>query len=674
MQIDGSIREIRGIGPKKAELLSGLGIRTIRDALYHFPRSYVDRSVVSMLGSVENLQRVTVKVRVESIRSAPTHKGFQKSPLRLLVSDGTGKAEILFFNGKFLNGKFRLGETYFFHGVIKKERAVCVMQHPEFCAEQDWFRFSVYTPLYPLTAGLTQTDLRNLLQNIIGKGVFMQETLPDRVVSAAQLMPITQAVRGIHCPMGPEEAEAARRRFAFEELYLLQLALLTIKKSSMSMAKKHIYLSSSALEPLFAALPFKLTQGQKQVLSEILEDMDSTKLMNRLIQGDVGSGKTVLALAAVAYAALSGHQASIMAPTEILAKQHFDFFSKYLSLLGVSTVLLTGGVKSRSQALSQIANGNVQVVIGTHALIQDGVSFNNLGLVITDEQHRFGVRQRNTLARKSQDHPDMLFMSATPIPRTLSLILYGDVDVSYLKEMPSGRIPIKTRYVKEGKRKEMYGFVNGELESGSQVYVVCPLVADSEEVDGAAAESHFETLRAGPFMNRRVGLVHGKMKAADKERVMRQFVSGEIQVLVSTTVIEVGVDVPNASVMIIEDSNRFGLAQLHQLRGRVGRGHKQSWCFLMASNPGKVAIERIKTLVQSSDGFEIAQKDLTLRGPGEVLGVRQHGLPELKAADILKDWQLMEKAQALAVETSRNQVSSESEKLFLDRFIGELSI
>lgn len=674
MPWDSSVRQIKGVGPKRAELFQAIGIRTIGDVLRHFPRSYADRSVLSTLAAAEQDCRVTVRGIVESVRQAPSYGAPSKSPMKVVVSDGTSRAEILFFNAKFLKGSFQVGETYFFHGVLKREGRMPVMMHPEFCKEADWQQFSALTPLYPLTAGLTQTDLRNLTGAVLDLGLTIPETLPETLIEEQHLMSSAAAYHTIHRPMSWELAESARRRFAFEELYLTQLALFYIKRDVAAAEKSHAYGAPSLLDRLLEMLPYELTQGQQTVLGEILEDMRSPRLMNRLVQGDVGSGKTVLALAAACYAALSGHQAAVMAPTELLARQHHRFFAALLEPLGIRTGLLVGGGKERSDNLALLENGTLQVAIGTHALIQDAVRFKDLTLVITDEQHRFGVRQRSQLARKSKDHPDILFMSATPIPRTLSLILYGDVEVSYLREMPVGRIPVKTHYVRESKRQDMYRFISGQLDAGHQAFVVCPLVADSEEVQAVSAEAHYDVLRTGPFKGRQLGLIHGKMKLQDKEAVMRRFVGGEIGLLVSTTVIEVGVDVPAATVMVIEDSDRFGLAQLHQLRGRVGRGDQPSWCFLMSNSSGKVAQERIKTLTGTTDGFVIAQKDLELRGPGEILGTRQHGLPELKAANLLTDGDLLALAQEQALKTFKEDRLTPSERHYLSAFIRDFSV
>lgn len=674
MPLQSSIKQIKGIGPKRAELLNRLGIRTLKDALYHFPRGYIDRSAISDIAAASPEVKVTVRGVVESVRHAPSYGPASKAPMKVMISDGTGKAEVVFFNARFLKGTFQTGEVYYFHGSIRKDGRIPGLMHPEFCKEDEWKKFSSLTPVYPLIEGLTQTDIRNLVGGVLKLGIAAPETLHGSLLEEMQLLLVNDALSRIHQPLTLEEAEQARRRFAFEELYLIQLALFLIKRDTLAAEKSHRYIGSEAIAPLLESLPFELTEGQKTIMSEILRDMERPLLMNRLVQGDVGSGKTVLALGAVYYAAVSGHQAAVMAPTEILARQHYRFFKRMLEPLGIAVGLLVSGDRERARTLEGIEKGGIQVAIGTHALIQSGVVFRNLSTVVTDEQHRFGVRQRSMLAQKSGDHPDILFMSATPIPRTLSLILYGDVEVSYLQEMPRGRIPIKTHYIKESKRADMYRFIHEQLDEGNQVYVVCPLVADSEEMDAVSAETHFETLKKGAFKNRSIGLIHGQMKASDKEETMGRFVGGELSMLVSTTVIEVGVDVPAATVMVIEDSNRFGLAQLHQLRGRVGRGDKQSWCFLMSEKPGKVAQERIKTLCETADGFVIAQKDLELRGPGEILGTRQHGLPEMKVANLLRDWDLLEQAQRQALKTSQGRSLSPEETAFMKRFISNFTI
>ena len=674
MSLDYSIKQIKGIGPKRAELFNSMGISSLKDALYHFPRGYVDRSVLTDIAAAPSDAKVTVKGVVESVRHTPAYGPASRTPMKVMISDGSGKAEVVFFNARFLKGAFQNGQTYYFYGAVRKDGRIPSLLHPEFCREEEWEGFSSLSPVYPLTEGLTQTDLRNLIGGVLKLRLPVPETLSPGLVQEMDFMPLENALQCIHQPRTLHEAEKARRRFAFEELYLVQLALFLIKRDTLAARKKHIYKDPEAVELLLKALPFELTKGQQVILNDILADMQRPFLMNRLVQGDVGSGKTVLALGAVYYAAVSGQQAAVMAPTELLARQHYRFFRGMLEPLGVTVGLLVSGDKDRGKTIAGIENGSVQVAIGTHALIQNGVAFQNLSMVVTDEQHRFGVRQRSQLAQKSANHPDILFMSATPIPRTLSLILYGDVEVSYLHEMPRGRIPIKTHYIKESKRQEMYRFVHEQLDSGNQAYIVCPLVADSEEVDAVSAEAHYDALRTGPFKSRTIGLIHGRMKPAEKEETMRRFAAGEISVLVSRTVIEVGVDVPAATVMVIEDSHRFGLAQLHQLRGRVGRGDRQSWCFLMSQTPGRVAKERIKTLTETSDGFIIAQKDLELRGPGEILGTRQHGIPEMKVANLLTDWDLLEQAQKHALKTSQSRMLLPEEAAFMKQFISDFTI
>ncbi len=674
MSLDSPVRQIKGIGPRRAELLNSIGIRTLKDALCHFPRGYVDRSALTDISKAAADQKVTIRGVIESVRLAPAYGHGSKSPMKLLISDGSAKAEVLFFNARFLKGTFQAGSVHYFHGPLKKDGRLPSMVHPEFCREEEWRQFSRLSPVYPLTEGLTQTDLRNLISSILKMGFAVTETLPESLTADMGLISAERALHDIHQPLTLADAETARRRFAFEELYLIQLALFLIKREASAADKRHCYSDPKVMAPLLKSLPFELTQGQQEVMAEIVKDMGNPQIMNRLVQGDVGSGKTVLALAAVYFAAVSGHQAAVMAPTEILARQHHRFFSCMLEPLGVSVGILVSGDKERLNTIESIENGTIKVAIGTHALIQDGVRFNDLTMVVTDEQHRFGVRQRSLLAQKSADHPDILFMSATPIPRTLSLILYGDVDVSYLKEMPKGRIPIKTHYIRESKRKDMYRFINEQLDAGHQAYMVCPLIADSEEMDALSAEAHYDALRTGPFKNRQIGLIHGKMKSSEKERIMGLFIGGELSLLVSTTVIEVGVDVPAATVIAIEDSDRFGLAQLHQLRGRVGRGDQQSYCFLMSSDPGRVAKERIRTLTETADGFVIAQKDLELRGPGEILGTRQHGLPELKVADLLTDWDLLERAQSQALRTSQSGTLSPEESAFMKRFNSDFTL
>ena len=507
-------------------------------------------------------------------------------------------------------------------------------------------------PVYPATANLTQNIIRGVIGNAIGSvAEVLEEFIPECIRERYNLCDIKYSIQNIHFPKSEEDFKNARYRLVFEELFLLQLGLLNIKNSFGEDKAGIKFNRASEMDDFMESLPFKLTNAQNKVYQEIVQDMESTKIMNRLVQGDVGSGKTIVAALALFKAVKNGYQGTLMVPTEILAEQHYRSLKELFEKFNISTEILTGSQtkKQKTEILGRIERGETDVVIGTHALIQDTVNFKNLGLVITDEQHRFGVRQRAILSQKG-NNPDILVMTATPIPRTLALILYGDLDISIIDELPPGRKPIETFAVDNSMRNRINNFIRKKVSEGRQVYIVCPLVEESDTIEAKSAMETADNIANNDFSDLSVGLLHGKMKPKDKDAVMKDFVEGKIDILVSTTVIEVGVNVPNATVMVIENAERFGLAQLHQLRGRVGRGKHQSYCILYNNGKSKISAERMKVMQKTNDGFIISEKDLELRGPGEFFGTRQHGIPDLKIANLYRDMDILKLSQEAALD------------------------
>lgn len=645
-----NIQFVKGIGPKKAEKMARLGIFTVKDALYYFPRQFEDRSRQKKIFQLEEGEKTGVRVKIDRINSVSRRKF---SITEFYVSDDTGKAKLVFFNKAYLRNTFRVGDIVKVFGSVKKNLGpVTELHNCEIEYDKLDKNTGIIVPVYSLTAGVSNKEVMGMIRSIFeSSDISIDEYLPKWLVDKYNLCGVDFAIKNMHFPEKKENVKIAMYRLIFEELLFLQLGLFTVKGNN-KFGKGIRFQRHKDMDKIEGKLPFRLTRAQQKAYDEIIEDMTSDRIMNRLVQGDVGSGKTVVAQLALANCVLNGYQGAYMAPTEILAKQHMESFKDFFEGTGIRVEVLTGSSTKKEvrEILEDLASGQVDILIGTHALIEDRVEFASLGLVITDEQHRFGVNQRGRLTSKSEN-PDVLVMTATPIPRTLALILYGDLDISIIDELPPGRKPIETLAIEKRKRESYYmSKVRSEIEKGRQVYVVCPLVEESETLDLKSASEVYDELRYDFFKDLRVGLLHGKMKASEKDQVMEAFKNHELDILVSTTVIEVGVNVPNASLMIIENAERFGLAQLHQLRGRVGRGSEKSYCTLIYGSKTEICRHRMAIMEETNDGFKISEKDLELRGPGDFFGTRQHGLPELRVANLFKHMKILRLVQKEARE------------------------
>jgi ATP-dependent DNA helicase RecG len=659
MKLDDSVQYLKGIGPEKAKALDSVGIKTIEDLLYYIPRRYLDRSTILPIGRLKAGTTATVIGRVEA---AGIKRGRRRPQFQVIIRDETGFMYLIWFQKlKYIKNLFEENDLVVASGEVRLFGGL-QMIHPEFEIvsrsggekdEEELIHTGRIIPLYPSTAELKKLwldsrgfrrALKPLLDNVAD---LVTETLPPRVLSDSNLLPLPKALKNVHFPEDLEITNLARSRLAFDELFYLELMLALRKKRIHREEGIAFQKPGNLVRSALKMLPFELTSAQRKVLREIASDMMSDTSMHRLLQGDVGSGKTIVALVAMLMAVESGYQAALMAPTEILAEQHHITIHQMLESLGVKTVLLTSSVTGteRETILEDVSKGSAQVIIGTHALIQKQVDFFKLGLVVIDEQHRFGVMQRAKLKQKGTS-PDVLVMTATPIPRSLALTLYGDLDVSVIDSLPPGRKTIKTSLYGGNSKSKIYEFLEKELQKRHQAYIVYPLVEESEKADLKAATQSYEFLKKEIFPHRRLALLHGRIKSKERESIMQAFRHGDYDILVATTVVEVGVDVPNATVMIIEHAERFGLFQLHQLRGRIGRGADQSYCLLVADSPlSEEAQKRLKAMTSTSDGFKISEIDLKLRGPGEFFGTRQHGLPELKIADIVTDARLLYQAR-----------------------------
>ena len=652
------LTDLPGVGPQRDKKLEKLGLRALGDTLDHLPQRYEDRRECCGLRDAPADRPCCVTAMVaETPRISYVRRGL--SLVKVKAVDGTATLNITFFNQDYIREALRPGESYVFYGTVERQGNLFAMTNPVFEREGTARFTGLIMPVYPLTAGISNNLLAGLTRRAVDACLDgLPEVLPAQVRKDHQLCQTQFARKNIHYPATCEELAIARRRLVFEELFVLTCGLAQLKDRRSQGSGRRL---SGEPGEFAALLPFAPTRAQRRAMEDIAADLKSGKAMNRLVQGDVGSGKTAVAAFGAWTAAKNGVQCALMAPTELLAEQHARTMEALLAPAGVRVALLTGSVKGKEKKalLAALAAGEIDLIVGTHALFSEGVAYRDLGLVIADEQHRFGVAQRSALAEKGGAiPPHVLVMSATPIPRTLALIIYGDLDVSVMDELPPGRTPVDTLLVGEDKRRRMYGFVRKQVGEGRQVYIVCPSVEenggagweDGPGMDLKAVTAYARELREKVFPDLRVGFVHGKLRSREKEAAMAAFAGGELDVLVSTTVIEVGVDVPNASLMIVENAERFGLSQLHQLRGRVGRGKHKSWCVLVTASRSETARERLKALCATNDGFQIAEEDLRLRGPGDFFGKRQHGLPQLKVADFAADLELLKEARSAAEE------------------------
>lgn len=661
MEWNSSVSMLKGIGEQRERKLQKLGISTIEDLLTHYPREYKDRSEILKIADLPMDEPSTFLAQVKEEGQNSRHGRLVYT--RMKVYDETGSVGVLWYNQPYMKNSLKIGEWYLFSGKLQKKYGRKEILSPEVERIGENFAGGRIIPVYPASEGVSQKMLRNLMEDALSQmSGGMREELPLWLRKEYKLAERNFAIENIHFPKTEQGFYDARRRLVFEELFVLQTALFQLKNTLEDSGEGIILKKKKALQEAEGLLPFALTGAQKRVLKEMEKDMTSGKIMNRLVQGDVGSGKTAVAMVAAYWAIRNGYQATIMAPTEVLASQHFESFQKVFEPAGIKVVLLTGSLKAKEkrETLEQVKNGDAQMIVGTHAVIQKGVEYHKLGLAITDEQHRFGVRQRSTLADKGEN-VHTLVMTATPIPRTLALILYGDLDISIIDELPPGRQKIDTSAVDSRYHQRIYTFIQKHVKEGRQAYVICPMIEESEKLEVQSVLNYTEEL-VKELPECRVACVHGKMKAKEKQEIMDGFAAGNIDVLVSTTVIEVGINVPNATIMLIENAERFGLAQLHQLRGRVGRGSEKSYCILVSDTKTKVAKERMKTMTESEDGFVISEKDLKLRGPGEFFGIRQHGLPELKIADLYKDMAILKEAQSAAAELLKKDRFLEAEE------------
>ena len=643
---DTPVRYLKGVGPKTAERFEKLGILTLSDLLCHYPRRYLDFSKPYSIAEAPADTECVVKAEVFAKPGGRILPGGRRME-RITAGDDVSSLEITWFNNPYAAQKLELGQEYYFQGIVTGGMLRRQMVNPQVRTDAQ-VKSSPFEAVYPQTEGLTSSAIAKCVRQLLPHAELLPDPLPPEMLKKYRLLSKADAVRAIHCPATEEEAFAARRRLIYEELLVLQLGIGRMKNHGA--ASTGAPMKKADASPFWESLPFSPTGAQRRAVEEILTDMSGETSMNRLLQGDVGSGKTLVAAAAIWACIRAGYQAALLAPTEILASQHAENLNRLLSPFGMRVALLTGGMKAaaRRTTLAAIRADEADLIVGTHAILSEGVEFARLGLAVVDEQHRFGVRQRGLLAEKAAN-PHLLVMSATPIPRTLGLLMYGDLDISILDELPPGRKPVKTRCITGKKRADLYGFLDREIDSGRQVYIVCPAIEDAGGSGLNAVKSYYEDIAKAYLPDRRVGLMHGKLKPKEKAEVMDDFKSGRLDALVSTTVIEVGVDVPNATVMVIENAERYGLSALHQLRGRVGRGAAESWCFLVSDNASDSVQKRLRFLCSTSDGFAVAQYDLETRGPGDFFGSRQHGLPTLQIADLMNDTRTLHAAQSEAV-------------------------
>lgn len=663
LDLNKDVKYVKTVGPNRVKLLNKLNIYTLKDLIEYYPRDYEDRSKPKNLYECIDGEEVLIEAMATG-RINEMHKG-RMTISRLIVKDQTGTCYITWFNQGYLRDKFQPGRMYRFFGKISNKNGRLEMNSPVYDEIDQSKNTGKIIPIYPLTFELKQNTLRRIIENglLEVKGQ-LPETLPEYILKENNLWDINNTIERIHFPVEFSDFNKARERLVFEELLTMQLALLKLKNNYEHETDGIQFSKDVHMSNVINMLPFRLTKAQLRVLEEIDRDMESNKPMNRLLQGDVGSGKTVVAMIAAYKAVKSGYQATIMAPTAILASQHLESFKGILDELGIRTELLISNVtkKKKAEILEKLQSGEIDVLIGTHAILEENVVFKNLGLVVTDEQHRFGVKQRSTIAAKGQN-PDIIAMSATPIPRTLALILYGDLDISIIDELPPNRKKIETFAVRKNMEERVNNFIKKQIAEGRQAYIVCPLVEENEDMEGLQSVVELaEKYQKETFSEYKVAYLHGKMKPKEKDEIMQRFKDGEIQILIATTVIEVGVNVPNASIMVVENAERFGLAQLHQLRGRVGRGEYQSYCILKYEGNGETIRQRMKVMCDTNDGFIISEKDLELRGSGDFFGTEQHGLPEFKIANLFEDMAVLKKVQGLALKIMEDDPLLEKEK------------
>ena len=651
MRLEDDIISIKGVGEKTAKDFGRLGISTVRDLVFYYPRSYKTYSEPVPVSSVAEGDRVAVFCKV--VTYVESHKGRRYNITSLTASDDTGSIRMVWFNMPFLRSVFKKGESYVFYGVIKIKGSMRVMEMPEYFTQFKYQKaLTTMQPIYPLKSGITNNSITRAVDAVKDVIFGIPEYLPENEMSDRGLMPRAEALMQIHFPQNEESLRAALKRIAFDEFLEFLIRIRSLRESTVTEENFHRITKEATQkkEGFIAGLGFELTDGQKSAIQDIESDMSSEHVMNRLVQGDVGSGKTVVAVIALLMNALSGHQGALMVPTEVLAVQHFEDISRYMKPYKLSVRLLTGSmsVKEKREVYQELKSGNCDIVIGTHAIIQEATQFNDLGLVVTDEQHRFGVKQRDSLSSKGHI-PHVLIMSATPIPRTLAIILYADMDISVIKDMPAERKRIKNCVVGTEYRPSAYSFIKQQVKEGHQAYVICPMVEENDITEAENVISYSDELSKELGSGIRVSYLHGRMKEDEKKDILHSFIKREIDVLVSTTVIEVGINNPNATLMMIENAERFGLAQLHQLRGRVGRGDAQSYCIFINVKKSKESVERLKVLEESNDGFYIASEDLRLRGPGDFFGIRQSGDMDFKIADIYNYSDMLKLAQDVSL-------------------------
>ena len=672
MELETNIQFLKGVGPVKSEIFNKIGIHTLNDLIKYYPRVYEDRTELRKIAEFIDGENVLFVAKTAGKINIQRTKN-KLSIHKIFVTDGTDTCQMVWFNQKYLSDFFKEGTEYIFYGKVSTDRGMFSIENAIIYNKYDLFKIMGVYPIYPLTTGLTQKYLFNLISNIFESNIKLPDILSDDMSKKYGLCDIDYASLKIHFPKNFNEVAIARKRLIFDELFKLTLALQLIKGKGNKIKKTSEYKNTN-IEDFLKLLPFEFTSAQKKVVEEIKCDMSSDITMNRMIQGDVGSGKTIVAAAAIYISCINGYQCAMMAPTTILANQHYLELKPYFDKLGFETEIITSTTtkKQKEKIIERLKNGEINIIFGTHSLIEDNIEFDKLGLVITDEQHRFGVKQRMKLSNKAKN-VETLVMTATPIPRTLALMLYGDLNISIIDELPPGRKHIGTFAVDKSYETRINTFIAKEINKGRQVYVVCPLVEENETLELKSVTEVYNEYISGELKQFKTEFIHGKMKSKEKDEVMKRFKNNEFSILISTTVIEVGVNVPNATMMIIENADRFGLAALHQLRGRVGRGEHESYCILKSSVRSSKVIERLKIMEKSNNGFEIAEKDLELRGPGDFFGIRQSGLPEFKLADLLKDMKVLQITQVAVKELLQNDrlLEKDENKILKDEIYNE---